>query len=222
MKILAFSDVHGNVEAVEKLYAETQDADFDLIIFGGDFTNEFFEGFEKAQVQMNEFCEVIKRYEKPFYYVYGNRDMGVKCPIGNCIEEKDWEIGSYTLTNQIEKIDKSKILVNHYLHTQFEDEQVNALLYLYGHDHIGRIYKNYIDLGFLYRGMQAHGAMEALYGCYWFIEINDGKITVENNSWDLRESTCDRHPNQGIFYIPYYYRRDCTLCYNEIQNRLNF
>ena len=222
MKILAFSDIHGNVDAVKKLVTETESKEYDLIIFGGDFTNSWFDGPEIGQQQMEEVIAVIETLDRPFYFVLGNRDIFFECNYGYNIGDNDQKIGEYILTNNSTNLNKQKILVTHILEENFMNHQANSLLYLYGHDHIGRIYKNYIDLGFLYRGTKAHGAREAGYGCYWFIEINNGKVTVENNCWDLRESTCDKHPNQGIFYIPYYYRRNCMLCYDEKRNRLNF
>ena len=44
MNILVFSDIHGNSDAVKKLVAETESKYFDLVIFGGDFTNAWFDG----------------------------------------------------------------------------------------------------------------------------------------------------------------------------------
>jgi len=222
MNILAFSDIHGNIEAVKKLIIEVSKVEYDIIVFGGDFTNAWFDGPEEGQKQMNEIVSLIKFLNKPFFYIYGNRDIFVKCEYGKNIGEKDWDIGKYVLTNKIKDLDKSKILITHSLDDRLKNEQANALLYLYGHDHIGRVYKNYIDLGFLYRGTKAHGAAQSLFGCYWFIKIEDDQIIPVNHSWQLKESKCPIHKNQGIFYIPYYWRKPCPLCYEEEKNRLYF
>lgn len=222
MKILAFSDIHGNSDALRKLISEVSDIEFDIIIFGGDFTNAWFDGPEEGKKQMKEVASLLQSLNKPFYYVYGNRDIYVECPIGKNIGERDWIIGNYTLTNNINELDRSKILVTHALHRKLKDKQASVLLYLYGHDHIGRVYKNYIDLGFLYRGTKAHGAAQSLYGCYWLINIENDKFYPENHSWQLKESKCPIHKNQGIFYLPFYWTKDCSLCYDEKKNRLNF
>jgi len=226
MNILAFSDIHGNSDAVRKLISEVSDIEFDIIVFGGDFTNAWFDGLDEGKKQMREISSLLKSLNKPFFYVYGNRDIlphgHVKCPFGNNIEEKDWSIDKYTLTNKINKLSRSKILVTHSLNRKFKDKQANALLYMYGHDHNGRLYKNYIDLGFLYRGTTAHGAAQPLYGCYWIISLEKNIFHIENYSWQLKESICPKHNDQGIFYIPYYWKKECPLCYNEKENSLNF
>ena len=227
MRILAFSDIHGNVKAVRKLVSEISEVDFDMIIFGGDFTNTWFDGLEEGNTQMREIAVLIQSLDRPFYYVYGNRDYSqlegiVECTIGKNIGEMDWVIGDYTLTNKIDGLDGSKILVTHALHRRLKARQANALLYLYGHDHIGRVYKNYIDLGFLYRSSKTHGAAQSLLGCYWFIDIENDEFYPENNSWQLKKSNCSIHKNQGTFYIPFYWKRDCPLCYEEKQNKLDF
>lgn len=227
MRILAFSDIHGNVEAVQKLISEVKGQDFEIIVFGGDFTNAIFDGPIKGKHQMQEIAALLQSLERPFYYVYGNRDIfptqkrkyGIKW---YCIQERDWIIGDYTLTNKIKDLNRSKILVTHSLHLELMYRQANALLYLYGHDHIGRTYKNYLDLGLLYRGKEAHGAARAILGCYWFIDLENNEVQIENHSWQLKKSICPIHKNQGVFYIPYYWRDPCPLCYDEEKHKLYF
>ena len=145
----------------------------------------------------------------------------IECPYGKHIRERDWVIGDYTLTSKIEDLDSSKILVTHAIRPVLKGKQANALLYLYGHDHFGRVYKNYLDLGFLYRGKEAHGAARALFGCYWFIDIENGDVHLENHMWQLKQITCSIHTNQGILYIPYYWKV-CPICFNEEQHRFDF
>lgn len=193
MKILAFSDVHGNYDAVSRMLKEAKDLDHDIILFGGDFTNAWFDGADIGQTQMNQICQKIEETEKPFYYIYGNRDIYVKCPIGFCINEKNWDVDGYTLTNDLNNLHETSILITHSIQEEMIRTQANSLLYLYGHDHIGRVYKNYIDLGFLYRGKEAHGARESLYGCYWIITLEVEGISIENHSWDLQETHCSIH-----------------------------
>lgn len=222
MNILVFSDIHGNSDAVKKLVAETESKDFDLVIFGGDFTNAWFDGPEIGQQQMEEVIAVIETLDRPFYFVLGNRDIFVECNYGYNIGENDYKIGEYVLTNNSTNLNKRKILVTHILEQNLVNHQAKSLLYFYGHDHVGRIYKNYIDLGFLYRGTSAHGAREALHGCYWIINLENDAFTPINHSWQLRESRCSKHPNQGTFYIPYYWKKECPLCYDPIEHKLYF
>jgi len=238
MRILAFSDIHGHTEAVKRLVSEVSKERFDYIVFAGDFTNAWFDGLKEGRKQMGEITPVIESLGKPLYYIYGNRDFSprdafydrnkrkrfgkVECQIGENMNSKDCSIGDYTLTNKIKALDSSKILVTHSLHPSLKSTQAKSLVYLYGHDHIGRTYKNYVDLGFLYRGRKAHGAIESLFGCYWFIDVDNGKTQVENHSWQMKESVCHIHKDQGTFYIPYYWKKSCPLCYDENEYRLNF
>ncbi len=227
MRILTFSDIHGNTEAVRKLISEVSDTEFDAIVFGGDFTNAWFEGLEAGRRQMDEITSLLQSLDRPFYYVYGNRDFSsfergiVKCSFGKNIDEKDWDLGDYTLTSKTKRLDKQKILVTHIFHQALKNKQAQSLLYLYGHDHKARIYKNYINLGFLYRGKGAHGAYQSLFGCYWFIDLEDGEFNPEIHLWQLKESVCPNHEDQGVFYIPHYWKRACPLCYDE-ETRLDF
>jgi predicted phosphodiesterase len=228
MRILAFSDVHGNSDAVKKLVVGVADQNFDAILFGGDFTNAYFDGIDEGNRQMSEIVPLLESLNRPFFFVYGNRDFTpvnhtlVECPIGSNIDARNLSFDKFTFTSNTKGLDKSKILVTHVLSDKLRFTQVEALLYLYGHDHVGRIYKNYLDLGFLYRGTEAHGAHESLFGCYWFIEISEDRFHIENHSWQLKESKCPIHSDQGVFYIPYYWKKDCTLCYDEEENRFHF
>jgi hypothetical protein len=63
IKILAFSDIHNNVKAVEKLRKREQNA-FDIVIIAGDI------GSEKAE----EIFKIISDYNCPIFYIYGNWD----------------------------------------------------------------------------------------------------------------------------------------------------
>lgn len=161
MRILAFSDVHGYIPAVERLVSEVSKIKFEIIVFAGDFTNAWFDGPIRGQMQMDGVADLLSSLDRPIYFIYGNRDISVKCPIGNDIQEKDWKIGEYRLTSQLEALDSSTILVTHALQPMFQTTQTNAFLYLYGHDHVGRICKNYLDLGFLYRSSADHGARKS-------------------------------------------------------------
>jgi predicted phosphodiesterase len=218
MRILAFSDVHGNIQAVKKLINEASEKAYYIIVFGGDFTTALFDGADVGQKQMDKIAIILESTKKPLYFVPGNRDNFIDFNFGMNIEDQDWEVGDYTLTNNSENLDDSKILVTHMLERKLQRKRAGALLYLFGHDHIGRIYKNYIDLGFLYRGTEAHGAARSVFGCYWLMDVDDDNIQIINRSWELREFICPIHSNQGTFYIPHYWRRNCPLCYDELEH----
>jgi Icc-related predicted phosphoesterase len=63
MRLLAFSDIHHNLMAVRKLRA-LEDNDFDALIVAGDIGNE----------SAVEFFEIVRSFECPVLYVYGNWD----------------------------------------------------------------------------------------------------------------------------------------------------
>jgi len=228
LRFLAFSDVHGNAEAVSRLVSETEGEDFDFAVFGGDFTSAWFDGSAEGERQMQHIADQIALLEIPFFYVLGNRDYSpiddawVECPIGESLDIEDRKFGGYRLTSSPESLSSSDILVTHSLEISLKYRQAKSLLYLYGHDHVGRVYRNYVDLGFLYRGRKAHGAREALYGCYFTIETEGGGLRVRNHSWQLRETRCQIHGHQGTFYIPCSWSRSCPLCYDDEKYRLHF
>ncbi|WP_206486444.1 metallophosphoesterase family protein [Thalassotalea sp. G2M2-11] len=64
MKILAFSDIHNNLDCLQKLIEQTINDSFDLIIIAGDI------GDEKAE----EFFNALQGFSCPIFYVYGNWD----------------------------------------------------------------------------------------------------------------------------------------------------
>jgi len=211
MRILAFSDVHGNIEAINKMRLEIQNEKFDAIIFAGDFTNAIFDGKESGQEQLDNIVKELEMINKPFYFIYGNRDVNVKCNYGYNLHEKNWKLGEYTLTNEITSLSKKKILITH--SDQFLSEEVNSFLYLYGHDHTGRIINNKIDLGFLYRD-ESHKA-QPLFGCYWFITIENGKFKPEIHMWQMNEVKCIENIKHGVFYIPDIWTKTCPKCSYE-------
>ena len=210
MRFLAFSDIHGSKESVQRLIDEIVDQSYDAIIFAGDFTNAIFDGPEQGKNQMEEIVSLIQSLEKPLYYVYGNRDVDVECNYGYNLHEKDQRIGEFSLTNNVKKSGKKTIIVTHEKSPNFIISNPICLLYIHGHEHVGRIYGNSLDLGFLYRD-ESHGA-KPLFGCYWFLTIEDDKISIENHRWQVREIICTQKPEHGTFYIPNNWRKVCPRC----------
>jgi len=222
VRFLAFSDVHGSETAVKRLVSEVEGEDFEFILIAGDITNALLTGAEEGQRQARSISDILSTLGRPIYFVYGNRDYPprsrrpVEFPAGTPLENGSREVGDgYVLTSDVARVDPSSILVTHSLHPLLAKLRSPALIYLYGHDHQARVYKNYVDLGFLYRDKEAHGASRSLFGCYWFIEVDGEEFSFENHRWQLRESRCPVHPGQGVFYIPFNWRKACPLCYDE-------
>ncbi|MFX0171027.1 MAG: hypothetical protein ACFE9L_03835 [Candidatus Hodarchaeota archaeon] len=111
-------------------------------------------------------------------------------------------------------MDKKTIYLTHfdsYLHQ-------NSLLQVTGHIHYGIEYRNYINLGFLYRD-PAHKA-PPLIGCYWEIEISSDyhvKTTWYNLGKQMKEYYCKNHPFAKFYLVKYW--KKCPLCFNEKSNK---
>ena len=106
-------------------------------------------------------------------------------------------------------VDEKTIYLTHYDNTFVK----KSLLQISGHVHWGVYYKNYLNLGFLYRA-EEHGAPPLL-GCYWEIDI-DQSYNV-NLKWcnldGMKEFRCSIHGEANI-YTPYYWRK-CPFCFNK-------
>jgi len=117
--------------------------------------------------------------------------------------------GKIFITSNKDLTDKRTIYVTHY------DRQLsnNTLLQIAGHVHWGVRYRNYLNLGFLYRD-EAHGASETS-GCYWEIDVDEsGKSEAEWRSLGgMKEVRCAKH-SFATFYIPSNWKR-CPLCYEK-------
>ncbi|MFN3909917.1 MAG: metallophosphoesterase [Candidatus Anstonellaceae archaeon] len=64
-KILAFSDIHANEEALDALRRLSAKENFDAIICAGDLTNRGPVSYAR---------ELLELFEKKFYFVHGNMD----------------------------------------------------------------------------------------------------------------------------------------------------
>ena len=73
LKILAFSDVHGRMDAIEKLVKDVKrrKLKFNIIVIAGDIGNP-----QKPKVFM-EILKMISTLEKPIYFVKGNWDVNI-------------------------------------------------------------------------------------------------------------------------------------------------
>jgi 3',5'-cyclic AMP phosphodiesterase CpdA len=239
MKIIAFSDIHGSVEAIEKAMEYIKNREnIELIIIAGDFASINYDNSENDAVfyeeqKIRKIFNLIENVNLKYYFVWGNRDsfffmdlpphnmspknVGIKfleslnLKNGTCIYKFKWLpfLEKYRITANPRFVDDRTIYVTHWQ----KDVQTNALLHLEGHVHYGQLKDNYVNLCFLFRD-SLHGA-ESLLGGIWEIDITDENLNIEfidlgNN---VREMICPNHREEGIFYIPKYWR-NCPVCYD--------
>lgn len=123
-------------------------------------------------------------------------------------EQEKVKLGDYWLTSSEENLPENAILLKH----NYRKLTPKALIQLDGHLHFGQRVLNYLNLGFLYRDA-AHAALP-LVGCYWELNLKESKvdITFKNLGGRLKEYICPRHPQEGTFYIPMYWKK-CPICY---------
>ena len=205
-EILAFSDVHGNVEAVRTLIESVKQKKYEAVIFAGDFAS-----FEDVQNLYEKTMKLISFLGTPCYYVFGNRDLPPPTPtyptlLGKGTKE---EIGEGIFVTADERlVDKDTIYVSHWSSTF----RRNAFLHVDGHTHLGMMYKNYLNLGFLYRD-DFHGA-KPLLGCFWELTIQNREVrTTWHNLGGMRAINCHIH-NDVSFYVPETWF-SCPLCFSK-------
>ena len=215
MKILAFSDIHGEVGAVKALVKKLRGKKYDAIIFCGDFAS-----FSDAQEVYEKVMKEIKKIGAPCYYVFGNRDRSFDpFGIGICAEpeatfpthlsDQRVEIGEgIFITANPALIDEKTIFISHLTSTH----QKEALLHIEGHVHYGIVYKNYINLGFLYRD-DFHDEPTGL-GCFWDITIKGDKVEVEWNRLDIMKPIECKVHKDFIFFVPTEWMV-CPFCRGE-------
>jgi len=242
MKIIAFSDIHGSVEAMEKAarYVKNRE-NIESMIIAGDFASINYDSNNENAVlheeqKIRKIFDLIENIGIEYYFVWGNRDsfffmdlppynMSPKNRANKFLESLNLQNGEYLNQNEqlllIEKykitsdprfVDDKTIYVTHWQ----KDVEKNALLHLEGHVHFGQLKDNYLNLCFLFRD-SLHGA-ESLLGGIWEIDLTNENINFEfldlgNN---LRELICPYHREEGVFYIPKYWRK-CPVCY-DIKN----
>ena len=179
MKILAISDLHGNLNALEIFRKKIEKNNFDLVICAGDLTNFYFNPKETEKIPYFE--EFIYNLKTPFIIVWGNRDfnkyLNINFPLKLVIDldKEDYFYENWHFTSNFNHIASNSIFLTH---SEIYIKNSNKpMLQLWGDSHIPKIlYRPHIciDLGFLYRD-SIHGANPIL-GLYWIIEIN----SIEN------------------------------------------
>lgn len=199
MKFLAFSDLHGNLKALERFQKRTREFEFDLAVCAGDLTNYYLNHKEIDKLPFYE--EFVYKLKVPFLMVWGNRDFerfsNKKFPLELAfnLDENDYVFKEkWHFTSHIKNITSNSILISH---NKIEVKNgKNPLLQLWADTHQPKIlYRAHlcIDLGFLYRD-EIHGSL-AMDGLFWIIDINsDKKLSFK---WVTLEKT--NSPNTPFF-----------------------
>lgn len=196
VKLLCFSDVHGCVEAVRSLIADTRERGvyYDAVIVAGDITNLVVtKDIEEEQRRSDQIMSMLGAEYKNLFFVPGNRDRlsrgkkakAIEFSCGTLLEQGT----VFTLSNDImitsspELADSDTILVQHsniVYAGRFDRTAViskNALLHIAGHTHTGVWTRNYLNTGFLYRD-SSNGAAPMM-GGYFDVVIEGKEVAVE-------------------------------------------
>jgi predicted phosphodiesterase len=195
VKLLCFSDIHGNVDAVQALIADTRTRDmhYDAVILAGDITNLVVDkDLGRAQRQYDEIMRLLCEAYGRVYYVPGNRDRlgrGKTARMivhrhGTLLEPgKTYAAGDgIGITASPELADSQTILVQHsnvVYAGRFDRTAMiagKALLHVTGHTHTGVRTGNYLNTGFLYRD-GSNGA-KPMMGGYFEADIAGTSVTT--------------------------------------------
>lgn len=196
VRLLCFSDIHGSVEAVRTLIADTRARGVacDAAVLAGDITNLVVDkDLDEAQRQYDAIMRLLSDEYGRVYYVPGNRDrLGrgknartVEHRYGILLEpDQAYRIGDgIKITSSPELVDGRTILVQHsnvVYAGRFDRTAMisrEALLHITGHTHTGVLTKNYLNTGFLYRD-GSNGA-EPMMGGYFDVEIRGVAVSVD-------------------------------------------
>jgi len=221
VKLLCFSDIHGSVEAVRALIADTKarDAGYDAAILAGDITNLVVDkDMDEAQRLYDEIMKLLCHAYGRIYYVPGNRDRPGRGKNARAVEHrygillepgKTYTIGEgIRITSSPELADGHTILVQHsniVYAGRFDRTAMicrKALLHITGHTHTGVWTKNYLNTGFLYRdGSNGAGPMM---GGYFEACIDDTKVDVQFHALGPMKQANLKCPGfEGFVYAPH-------------------
>ncbi len=243
-RFLAISDLHGHVDSLRLLHERLDaiGAQFDFVIFAGDFSNFIFDPVATIQ-DLPFILKEFERFKTPVYFIRGNRDQNMQLrrvlPVsfknGINIEDRvESAPGGLNIAGHLAKgietlhVDEMTILVTH-------DEPAvipfKPLLHLAGHTHAPRFRDGFVNLGWLYRTPE-HGG-KAMAGIFWLGEIEpslekpvlkslvwyalegkDDQSDPAKRTYPFKQFNCPKHPTAGTWIIPFYWKQ-CTLCYKE-------
>jgi predicted phosphodiesterase len=221
VKLLCFSDIHGCVEAVRELIADTRarHVSYDALILAGDITNLVVtKDMDEAQRHCDEIMSLLCDEYRDVYFVPGNRDrlgrgkkaraVGFKC--GTLLEPGE----VYTLADGVKittspgLADHDTILVQHsniVYAGRFDRTAViskDALLHISGHTHTGVWARNYLNTGFLYRD-DSNGA-EPMMGGYFDVDIAGRAVEVQFHALGPVKRAALKSPGfEGDVYAPH-------------------
>jgi len=71
LKLLAFSDLHGDVEALKRMFESVEGESLGCILIGGDLTGFDVEQPDDSINHAKQVFEVLESYEAPYYFVWG-------------------------------------------------------------------------------------------------------------------------------------------------------
>lgn len=201
VKLLCFSDIHGSVDAVRALVADTaaRGAAYDAVIVAGDMTNLVVtKELEAEQRNYDEILGLLQDSYGRVYYVPGNRDRtgrgkkakSIMFTYPTLLEPgKKYDLaGDIKVTASPELAAPDTILVQHSniaYAGRFDRTAMisrDALLHITGHTHTGVWTRNYLNTGFLYRD-GSNGATPMM-GGYFEVGIDGadfvpGEINVQ-------------------------------------------
>ncbi len=221
MKLLCFSDIHGSVDAVRALIADTKArrVHYDAAIVAGDITNLVVDkDMDEAQRQYDRIMRLLCKAYGRVYYIPGNRDKlgrGKKArAIGHrygILLEPDTTYvigGGIKITSTPELADGNTILVQHsniVYAGRFDRTAMicrKALLHIAGHTHTGVWTKNYLNTGFLYRD-GSNGA-EPMMGGYFDVDIDGTTVDAQFHALGpVKRANLKATGFEGDVYAPY-------------------
>jgi len=242
MQILAFSDLHGDATTLKLLRDSIKNESYDYVLIAGDLTNADLISAAETVQQVKEIFSIMESFRIPYYFVWGTPFReGTLAAAMQSLEKTDYEVdlfypiskrkeiehflsslsfgkqlkddepiklGKYWLTSSPKRIPKNTIFLRHH----YRKIIPKALIQLDGHLHYGQHVLNYLNLGFLYRDA-VHNASPMI-GCYWKLNLRDFTVSINfiNFGNRLKEIRCPVHPEEGVFYIPHYWKK-CPICY---------
>jgi predicted phosphodiesterase len=230
VKLLCFSDIHGNVDAVRALVADTEarGSRYDAVILAGDITNLVVDkDMDVAQRQYDKIIRLLCKAYGRAYYVPGNRDRLGRGKTARTIEHrygimlepnKAYAIGDRVrITSSPELADGNTILVQHsniVYAGRFDRTAMicrKALLHIAGHTHTGVRTKNYLNTGFLYRD-GSNGA-EPMTGGYFEVEIAGKRPEISFRALGpVRRAILKCKGFEGDVFAPYGHAFPVKLC----------
>ncbi|WP_424357335.1 metallophosphoesterase family protein [Methanocella sp. MCL-LM] len=223
MRLLCFSDIHGNIAAVKGLIKDVRArrARYDAVVVAGDLTNfSVTRDQQESQKALDTILQLLTAEFDNVWYVPGNRDyvgrgkkrLSLTHYKGMMIEEgKKYYLGpKLPITTTPELSDKNTILIQHsnvVYEGGFKRRSVvykNALMHIVGHTHTGIVSGNYLNTGFLYRD-DSNGA-EPMMGGYFEVEITNRAVTytfIPLGPIKRRDLKCEGF--KGSMYSPHGY-----------------